>query len=105
MDFNDSNSLKMAMAIKEKMLNMMNEAGNKTITVSSGGGMVTVVVNLKNQIVSLDLEREVVNPDDIEMLTDLIIAAVNQAIDQVQQEISQNMGQIALELNLPQNLR
>jgi DNA-binding YbaB/EbfC family protein len=106
MDINDpngSNPIKLAQSIKDNMLQMMNEAGSKTITVSSGGGMVTVVVNLKSQIVSLSLEREVVNPDDIEMLTDLIVAAVNQGLEQVQQEISQRMGQIALKLNIPIN--
>jgi DNA-binding YbaB/EbfC family protein len=101
MDNNDSNPLNIAQAIKEKMLSMINDADSKTITVSSGGGMVTVVINLKSQIVSLSLEKEVVNPDDIEMLTDLIIAAVNQAIEQVQQEISQCMGNLAKQLNIP----
>jgi DNA-binding YbaB/EbfC family protein len=102
-DFNDPNSIKIAQSIKEKMLDMMSDAESKTITVSSGGGMVTVVINLKSQIVSLGLEREVVNPDDIEMLTDLIIAAVNQGLEQVQQEISQCMGKLALQINIPLN--
>jgi DNA-binding YbaB/EbfC family protein len=102
MDFNDNDSLKMAEAIREKMLNIMNNS-SKTLTVSSGGGMVTVVINLRNEIVSMDLEKEVVNPDDIEMLTDLIVAAVNEAFDQVQREISQQMEKIAMQLNFPFN--
>jgi DNA-binding YbaB/EbfC family protein len=107
METNDPTSpsaLKLAMSIKENMLQMMSDAGSKTITVTSGGGMVTVELNLKSEIVSLSLEREVVNPDDIEMLTDLIIAAVNQGIEQVQNEIGQRMGQLVTKLNIPVNL-
>jgi DNA-binding YbaB/EbfC family protein len=102
-DFSGPNSLKIAQAIREKMLSLMNGADSKTVTVSAGGGMVTVTASLNSQIVSLELEREVVNPDDTEMLSDLIVAAVNQALEQVQQEIVRSMGDLAAQLKVPLN--
>ena len=66
-----------------------------------GGGMVKVVVNGKFEIVSLQIEKDVVNPDDIEMLQDLIVAAVNEGIRKTQEMTSQEMSKITGGLNIP----
>jgi DNA-binding YbaB/EbfC family protein len=73
------NLIKQAQLIQEKMTQLQKETNHKTVTASSGGGMVTVTVNGAFQIVSMKIDKQIVNPDDIEMLSDLIIAATNQA--------------------------
>ncbi|MDR2198880.1 MAG: YbaB/EbfC family nucleoid-associated protein [Deltaproteobacteria bacterium] len=101
MDFDDlknSGVAEMARNIKEKMLDYISDSHSRTVTASAGGGMVTVVMNMNHQVVSLGMEKEVVNPDDIEMLRDLIISAVNQASEQVIQEMSRKLGDMATQL-------
>ena len=72
--------LKQAQKMQEQMARIQEEAANKTAEASSGGGMVTVVANGRQEIVSIRIERDVVNPDDIEMLQDLVVAAANEAL-------------------------
>ena len=87
--------------MQEKMLKMQEELATKTVEATSGGGMVTAVVNGRNELVTLMIERDVVNPDDIEMLQDLIIAAVNEGIRKAQDLIQEEMSKITGGLSIP----
>jgi len=87
--------------MQERMANLQKELEMKTIEAQAGGGMVRVVVNGKFEIVSLKIEKEVVNPEDIEMLQDLIVAAVNEGIRKAQEMASSEMAKITGGLNIP----
>lgn len=100
---NIGNMMRQAQTMQRKMGEMQEELGKRTLEVTSGGGMVRCVVSGKQEILSLTIEREVVDPDDVEMLQDLIRAAVNEAIRKSQEMVSGEMGKIAggLGINLP----
>ncbi len=98
---NLGNIMKQAKQLQEKMMRLQKEMETKTIEASAGGGMVSVVVNGKNEIVSLKIEREVVNPDDVGMLQDLVMAAVNEGIRKAQEMASSEMAKITGGLNIP----
>jgi len=83
------------------MANLQKELEMKTVEAQAGGGMVRVVVNGKYEIVSLKIEKEVVNPEDIEMLQDLIAAAVNEGVRKAQEMASSEMAKITGGLNIP----
>ena len=87
--------------MQERMANLQKELEMKTVEAQAGGGMVSVVVNGKYEIVSLKIEKEVVNPEDIEMLQDLIAAAVNEGIRKAQEMSSSEMAKITGGLNIP----
>jgi DNA-binding YbaB/EbfC family protein len=78
------NMMKQAQKLQTKMLKLQEELAEKTVETTAGGGMVKVVANGKQQIVSLQIEKEVVDPEDVEMLQDLILAAVNDALTKSQ---------------------
>ena len=98
---NISNIMKQAKKMQEKIGKLQQELENKTIEAQAGGGMVRVVVNGKFEVVSLKIEKEVVNPEDIEMLQDLIAAAVNEGIRKSQEMASSEMGKITGGLGIP----
>jgi nucleoid-associated protein EbfC len=83
------------------MLKMQEELAQKTVETSAGGGMVTVVANGKQQIMSITIEKEVVDPEDVDMLQDLILAAVNDALTKSQEMVQQEMGKLTGGLNIP----
>ena len=87
--------------MQERMGQLQKELETKTVEAQAGGGMVRVVVNGKFEIISLKIEKEVVNPEDIEMLQDLIAAAVNEGIRKSQEMASSEMGKITGGLNIP----
>lgn len=93
--------LKQAQQMQAKMLKMQEEAAQETVEAASGGGMVKVVANGRQQIVSIQIEKEVVDPEDIEMLQDLILAAVNDALNKSQEMVSEKMSKITGGLNIP----
>lgn len=101
MSHNFGNIMKQAKKLQEKMANLQKELETKTVEASAGGGMVAVVVNGKHEIVSLRIEREVVNADDTEMLQDLIVAAVNEGIRKSQEMASAEMAKITGGLAIP----
>ncbi len=76
---NISGIMKQAQKLQEKIAQLQEELADKTVEASSGGGMVTVVANGKQEIVSIKIDPEVVNKDDVDMLEDLVLAAVNEA--------------------------
>ena len=93
--------MKQAKKMQERMGQLQKELETKTVEAQAGGGMVSVVVNGKFEIVSLKIEKEVVNPEDIEMLQDLIAAAVNEGIRKSQEMASSEMAKITGGLNIP----
>ena len=93
--------VKQAQKLQSKMLKMQEELAERTIETSSGGGMIRVVANGKQQIVSIQIEKEVVDPEDVDMLQDLIIAAVNDALSKSQEMVSKEMGKLTGGMNIP----
>ncbi len=93
--------MRQAKKMQQEMGKIQEESRKKTVEASAGGGMVTVVANGGMEIVSVKIEREVVNPDDIEMLQDLIVAAVNEALRRAQQMVNEEMSKVTGGLNLP----
>ncbi len=93
--------MKQAQQMQQKMARLQEEAAQRTAEASVGGGVVTAVVNGKNQVVSLSIRKEAVDPDDVEMLQDLVMAAVNEALRKVQGEVAAEMGKITGGMNIP----
>ena len=93
--------LKQAQQMHAKISQIQEEMAGKTVEVSSGGGMVSVVINGKQEIVSIKIDPEVVNREDIEMLQDLIVAAINEAIRKSQQMMAEEMKKITGGLSIP----
>ncbi|AEH45101.1 Uncharacterized protein family UPF0133 [Thermodesulfatator indicus DSM 15286] len=87
--------------IQKKMAELQQELAKKTVEASVGGGMVTAVVNGRQELVSIKIDPEVVNPEDIEMLQDLIVAAVNEAIRRSQEMVEQEMAKVTGGLKIP----
>ncbi len=98
---NFGNIMKQAKKMQERIGQMQQELELRTIEAQAGGGMVKVVINGKFEIVSLKIEKDVVNPEDIEMLQDLIVAAVNEGIRKAQEMASSEMAKITGGLNIP----
>jgi hypothetical protein len=93
--------MKQAQKLQARMLKMQEELAQRTVESAVGGGMITVVANGKQQVVSIRIEKEVVNPDDVEMLQDLVLAAVNDALHKSQEMVASEMGKLTGGLNLP----
>ncbi|MBN1614119.1 MAG: YbaB/EbfC family nucleoid-associated protein [Deltaproteobacteria bacterium] len=98
---NFGNIMKQAKKMQERMVRLQEELGQKTVEASAGGGMVSVVVNGKFELLSLTIEREVVNPEDVDMLQDLIIAAVNEGVRKAQEMAAAEMAKITGGMNIP----
>jgi DNA-binding YbaB/EbfC family protein len=93
--------MKQAQMMQQKMAKLQEEAAARTVEASAGGGAVTVVVTGKHQIVSLSIKKEAVDPEDVEMLQDLVKAAVNEAMAKVQTEMSEQMSKVTGGINIP----
>ncbi|MGD9105452.1 MAG: YbaB/EbfC family nucleoid-associated protein [Desulfobacterales bacterium] len=93
--------MKQAQQLQSKMLKLQEEMADKTVETSSGGGMVKVVANGRQQVLSVQIEKEVVDPDDVEMLQDLILAAINDALVKSQEMATQEMSKLTGGLNIP----
>ena len=77
------------------------EAAKKTVEATAGGGMVTVVANGKQELVSIKIDREVINPEDAQMLEDLVLAATNEALRKSKEMVQSEMGKITAGLKIP----
>lgn len=95
------NMMKQAQKLQAKMIRLQEELGEKTVESAAGGGMVKVVANGKQQIVAIQIEKEVVDPEDVDMLQDLILAAVNDALTQSQEMVSSEMAKLTGGMNIP----
>ena len=93
--------MKQAKKMQEKIASIQAELEGKTVEATAGGGMVTVVVNGKFEILSLKIDKEVVNPEDVDMLQDLIMAAVNEGIRKAQEMATAEMAKITGGFNIP----
>jgi DNA-binding YbaB/EbfC family protein len=98
---NFGNIMKQAKKMQERMARIQEELETKTVEATAGGGMVSVVVNGKYEIVSLKIDKDVVNPADVEMLQDLIIAAINEGIRKAQEMAAMEMSKVTGGLNIP----
>lgn len=97
------NMMRQAQEMQKRMAKVQEDLAARTVEATSGGGMVRCVVTGKQEVRSLTIEREVVDPDDVEMLQDLILAAVNDGIKKSHEMVAQELGRVAggLGLNLP----
>lgn len=95
------NMMKQAQKIQARMLKLQEELAEKTVESTAGGGMVSVVANGRQQIVSIRIEKEVVNPEEVDMLQDLLLAAVNDALKKSQEMVAAEMGKLTGGLNIP----
>ncbi|MCK4397295.1 YbaB/EbfC family nucleoid-associated protein [candidate division WOR-3 bacterium] len=95
------NLIKQAQEFQKKMKKMQDELKGKIVEATSGGGMVTVTANGRQEILSIKIEPEVVNPEDVEMLEDLILAAVNEAKRKSEELAQEEMKKITGGLNIP----
>lgn len=95
------NMMKQAQKLQSKMLRLQEEMGDKTVEATAGGGMVKVVANGRQQILSIQIEKEVIDPEDAEMLQDLVLAAVNDALVKSQEMVSGEMSKLTGGLNIP----
>ena len=97
---NQQAMMKQAQKMQQQMIQMQEEMERKTYTAKSGGGMVTAEVNGKHEVVNLTINPEAVDPDDVEMLQDMVIAAVNEAMRTADAEAANNMSRLTGGLNL-----
>ena len=93
--------MKQAQQLQTKMAKMQEELSEKTVEASAGGGMVVAVANGKQELVSIQIEKEVIDPDDAEMLHDLIMAAVNDALNRAKEMMNEEMGKLTQGMNIP----
>ena len=98
---NMGNLLKKAQQLQEKMAKLQEELSEKTVETSAGGGMVTVIATGKQEIASIKIDPEVVNQEDVEMLEDLVLAAVNDALFQAKQMVSEEMTKLTGGVTIP----
>lgn len=90
-----------AQKLQQQMAKMQEEIEAREFEASAGGGMATAKVNGKKQLISIEIKPEAVDPDDIEMLQDLIVAAVNEALRQADEAMQQGMGKMTGGMNIP----
>lgn len=98
---NMNNLIKQAQKFQKQMEDMQKDLENKNFEATVGGGTVTAVVNGKKQLVDIKIKEEVVDPDDIEMLQDLIISACNEALKKAEDESAGEMKKMTGGLNIP----
>ena len=98
---NMNSMLRQAQKMQEEMLKAQEELGEKTVEASVGGGVVTVVANGKKELVSVEIKPEAVDPEDVEMLQDLIVSAVNEAMRKADEMAASSMSKITGGMNIP----
>ncbi|MEW9053995.1 MAG: YbaB/EbfC family nucleoid-associated protein [Neobacillus sp.] len=98
---NMQNMMKQMQKMQKKMAEAQEELGQQKIEGTAGGGMVTVVVTGHKEVVDVIIKPEAVDPDDVEMLQDLVLAATNDALKKVEELTNNTMGQFTKGMNLP----
>lgn len=94
------NMMKQAQKMQQEMLKMQQEMETKTYEATAGGGVVTASVNGKHELVSIVIDPEAVDPEDVEMLQDLVVAAVNEALRKAEEDMNSSMGKLTGGMNL-----
>ena len=97
---NQAAMMKQAQKLQQEMLRMQQEQETKTYTAKAGGGMVSATVNGKHEVVNIDINPEAVDPDEVEMLQDMSMAAVNEAMRTADAEAANNMSRLTGGMNL-----
>ena len=98
---NQAAMMRQVQKMQQEMIRMQEEMETKTFSATTGGGMVKATVNGKHEVVGLEINPEAVDPDDVEMLQDMVIAAVNEAMRAAETESANNMSRFTGGLNLP----
>jgi len=98
---NMNNMMKQVQQMQKKMEQMQDELNTKEFETSAGGGAVTVTINGKKEVLSIKIKPEVVDPEDVEMLEDLVLAAVNEAIRTADETVGREMSKVTGNMNLP----
>ena len=93
--------MRQAQKLQEEMMKAQEEAKKKTVEATSGGGMVSVVASGAGELVSIKIEKDVVNPEDVDMLQDLILAAANEALRRARDLVSEDMSKLTGGLQIP----
>jgi len=93
--------MKQAKQMQAKMSKVQEELEEKTVEATAGGGAVKVVVNGKQEVIDLEIDQDAVDPEDVEMLEDLILAAVNEGLRKVQDMVDDEMGKVTGGMNIP----
>ena len=97
---NQMQMMKQAQKLREDMMRMQEEQENKTYSAKAGGGVVEATVNGKHEVVALTIDPEAVDPEDVEMLQDMVIAAVNEAMRAADNDAAQSMSRLTGGMNL-----
>ncbi|MGO4890600.1 YbaB/EbfC family nucleoid-associated protein [Anaerobacillus sp. MEB173] len=98
---NMGNMMKQMQKMQKEMAKAQEALGEKTVEATAGGGMVTVIANGHKQILEITIKEEVVDPDDVEMLQDLVLAATNEALKKVDELVNADMGKFTKGMNIP----
>lgn len=98
---NMNNMLKQVQKMQKQMEQMQSEVEQKEFEVTAGGGAITVKVNGKRELLDIQIKPEVVDPEDVEMLQDLVVAAVNEALRKADEVVSKEMGKVTGGMNIP----
>ena len=96
-----NNMMKQIEKLQKQMEEMQENLANEEISATSGGGAVCATVNGNKELISIKLDKDAVDPDDVEMLEDLIVAAVNEAMRSAESKMSSQMGKFTGGLNIP----
>lgn len=95
------NLMKQAQQLQGRIAALQEELGGRTVEATAGGGMVKVTVNGKQELVSLTIEKEVIDPEDKEMLEDLVAAAINEGLNRSREMVQTEMAKLTGGLNIP----
>ena len=98
---NQAAMIKQAQKLQQQMMQMQEEQEKMTHTATSGGGMVAATVNGKHELVNLEIKPEAVDPDDVEMLQDMVMAAVNEGLRIASETMEKEMGKLTGGMNIP----
>ncbi len=98
---NMNKMMKQVQKMQQEMLKLQGDLDNRMVESTVGGGVVKVVANGRNEIVSVEIKPEVVDPEDVEMLQDLVLTAVNEALKKAQDMVAQEMGKLTGGLKIP----
>lgn len=96
--------MKQMQKLQAKMAQLQEELAQRTVEASAGGGAVTVKVNGENEVLEVKIDPDVVDPEDVEMLEDLVLAATNEALRLAREMVAEEMGKLTGGLNLPPGL-